>query len=94
MFSLRGELNRIDYLIYGLIVPIAIFIAGMFLVKSVSPDKSGAYVVMILGFIVTYIMLSATVKRANNTASNTFLYEILEIHITPLLTKFSFHFFT
>jgi len=84
MFSLRGELNRKDYLIYGLIVPIVIFIAGMFLVKSVSPDKSGAYVVIILGFITAYIMLSATVKRANNTASSTLLVMILWFVLTPI----------
>jgi uncharacterized membrane protein YhaH (DUF805 family) len=84
MFSLRGELNRIDYLIYGLIVPIAIFIAGMFLVKSVSPDKSGAYVVMALGLISVYIMLNATVKRANNTASSTLVVMILWFVLTPI----------
>ena len=85
MFSLRGELNRIDYLIYGLIVPIVIFVAGMLLVKTIFPDKSGAFAVIILGFIVAYIMLNATVKRANNTASSTFLVMVLWFVLTPIV---------
>jgi hypothetical protein len=39
---------------------------------------------MALGLISVYIMLNATVKRANNTASNTLVVMILWFVLTPI----------
>jgi len=84
MFSLRGELDRIEYLVYGFIAPVVIFVTGIFLVKVSSPDKAGAIALVILGLMAVYIMLNATIKRANNTASSTFLIVIVWLFLTPI----------
>ena len=83
IFSPRGELNRIEYLIYGFIVPIIIFAIGMVTYSQVGNDIAKTFSVICV-VIAAYVILNATIKRANNTASSTFLILVIWFLLTPI----------
>ncbi len=83
IFSPRGELNRIEYLIYGFIVPIIIFAIGIVTYSQVGNDIAKTFSVICV-VIAAYVILNATIKRANNTASSTFLILVIWFLLTPI----------
>ncbi len=83
IFSPRGELNRIEYLIYGFIVPIIIFAIGLVTYSQIGNDIAKTFSVICV-VIAAYVILNATIKRANNTASSTFLILVIWFLLTPI----------
>jgi uncharacterized membrane protein YhaH (DUF805 family) len=83
MFSFKGTLNRKEYLIYGLIIPILILIVSVIITKETK--VSVLEVTLLLSF---YMMIVATVKRARETASSVTLVMILWIAFTPLIVLY------
>jgi len=83
IFSPRGELNRIEYLIYGFIVPIAIFAIGIVIYSQVANDIAKTFSVICI-VLAAYVVLNATIKRANNTASSTLLILVIWFLLTPI----------
>ena len=83
IFSPKGELNRIEYLIYGFIVPIIIFAIGIIIYGQVANDIAKTFSLICI-VIAAYVVLNATIKRANNTASSTFLILVIWFLLTPI----------
>ena len=83
IFSPKGELNRKEYLIYGFIVPTIIFVIGIAIYGQVANDIAKTFSVICI-VIAAYIILNATIKRANNTASSTFLILVIWFLLTPI----------
>ena len=83
IFSPYGELRRIEYLIYGFIVPIIFIAIGMTVYAKIENDITKTFSVICI-VIATYVILNATIKRANNTASNTFLILVIWFLLTPI----------
>ncbi len=84
MFSPKGELNRKEYLIYGLIVPLVIFILGVTIDKGIANEMSKTFG-LISFLLAIYVGFVAALKRARETASSTFLTMILWLIVTPLV---------
>ena len=85
IFSPKGEFNRKEYLIYGFIVPIIIvsFAIGIIIISQGVNDIIVTFFAICV-VIVTYIILNATIKRANNTVSSTLLILIIWFLLTPI----------
>ena len=83
IFSPKGEFSRKEYLIYGFIVPIIIFAIGIAIYGQVTNDIAKTFSVICV-VIAAYIILNATIKRANNTASSTFLILVIWFLLTPI----------
>ena len=84
IFSPKGELNRKEYLIYGFIVPLIIFILGVIIIGSEIANEISNTVGIICFLLAIYIGFIATIKRANNTVSSTFLILIIWFFLTPI----------
>ncbi len=84
IFSPKGELNRKEYLIYGFIVPLIIFILGVIIDSEIANELSKT-VGMVCFLIALYVGFIATLKRARETASSTFLTMFLWVLFTPLV---------
>ena len=84
IFSTKGELNRKEYLIYGFIVPLVIFILGIIIDNAIATETSNT-VGFICFLIALYVGFIATLKRARETASSTFLTMVLWLLFTPLV---------
>ncbi len=84
IFSPKGEFNRKEYLIYGFIVPLVIFILGVIIDSEIANEISNT-VGVICFLIALYIGFIATLKRARETASSTFLTMLLWLIFTPIV---------
>ncbi len=70
LFTTNGEIGRLDYLIYGLIIPIVILFTGFFILELGMGTIGGILGgILILSSIVIFIF--SAVKRARNTKYNT-----------------------
>ena len=84
IFSPKGELNRKEYLIYGFIVPLIIFILGVIIDSEIANEISKT-IGLVCFLIALYVGFIATLKRARATASSTFLTMFLWLIFTPIV---------
>ncbi len=86
MFSPRGELDRIEYLIYGVIVPFLLLIIGGIAAGALhkSAPETGVALYIVMLFLSLYVAFIAAVKRANQTNSSAYLIMFLWIFLTPV----------
>lgn len=83
IFSPKGELNRIEYLIYGLIVSNTIFAISIIIHGQIANNIAKTFSVICV-VITVYVALNTAIKRANNTALNTLLILVMLFFLTPI----------
>ena len=86
LFSWKGVLSRKEYFLYGVITPIALVIIGIVLGKASHLEPSVANILFAVFLILgVYMMFITAMKRARETASNTFLVMFLWLAFTPVM---------
>lgn len=75
LFSFQGKIGRLDYLLYGLIIPIVLMGVGFW--ASLSLQLAPAVIIAII--LAIPIQIAATVKRARDRGDNPILIVILSL---------------
>ena len=85
LFSHKGTFNRIDYLIYGIVIPILLSMISLSTIFLLLPGFINevkienviiGVIMLILGILSTYIIIVAVIKRARDHKSNIVLMVI------------------
>jgi len=85
IFSFKGEFNRKEYLIYGVLLPIILFVLVAISTRAMHVDKEvSSTLASITLLLVAYIGFVAVIKRARATATNTWVVILLWFILTPV----------
>jgi len=87
IFSFKGEFDRKEYLFFGIIMPLLIVIGGGVAASVIFESNQEMRNTILAVFMLfgVYIMMIAAVKRARETASNTFLVMVLWVAFMPVM---------
>ena len=85
IFSFKGEFNRKEYLIYGILLPIVIFALAAATSSAMHIDQElSATLGLVAILLIVYISFVAVIKRARATATSTWLVVLLWFVLTPV----------
>jgi len=84
IFIFKGELNRKDYLIQGLIIPLVLIFLSI-----TGSTLLGISIILELGLLLTlYIGFVNALKRARETNASNFLTMFLWLFLTPIASLY------
>ena len=74
IFGFKGVFNRVEYLVWGVIVPLVLFA-----IMAIFPP---------IGLLALYFMIVSAIKRARETGTNTILIFFLWLILLPLTVAY------
>ncbi len=86
VFSLKGRLHRVEYLLYGILLPAAMFsLIGAIAKSNILSEKVEMAVVLSATFVLFYIIVATLVKRINDATSNILVAIVVFIVFVALM---------